>query len=90
MSTILSGAARELLVEASLDPTGLIIRLSAMGSAYLRTNRRMLGGPPAELERWEGVIQELLRLGLIESHGAKVYSVTPEGYGAADAPRGKH
>jgi CheY-like chemotaxis protein len=86
MSTILSGAARELL-EASLDPTGLIIRLSAMGSAYLRTNRRMLGGPPAELERWEGVIQELLRLGLIESHGAKVYSVTLRATGPL-TPRG--
>jgi Mn-dependent DtxR family transcriptional regulator len=50
----------------------------------------MLGGPPAELDRWESAVQELLRLGLIESHGAKVYSVTPEGYGAADALRGKH
>ena len=89
MSTILSGAAKELLVEASLDPTGMIIRLNAMGGAYLRTNRRMLGGPSAELERWEGAIQELLRLGLIESHGAKVYSVTPEGHGAADTLRGK-
>ena len=66
MSAILSEAARELLVEASLDPTGMIIRLNAMGSAYLRTNRRMLGG-----------------------HGAKVYSVTPEGHGAADTLRGK-
>jgi hypothetical protein len=90
MSTILSGAARELLVEASLDPTAMLVRLSAMGGTYLRTNQRMLGGPPAELDRWESAGQELLRLGLIESHGAKVYSVTPEGYGAADALRGKH
>ena len=89
MSTSLSAAAGELLVEASRDPRQTIIRLSAMGSTYLRTHRRILGGPAAEVELWERALQELLRLGLIESLSDDVYSVTPEGYEAAALMEGK-
>jgi len=76
-------------VDASRDPHRTIIRLSAMGRTYLRTHRRILGGPAAEVERWESARQELLRLGLIESHGDKVHSITPEGYEAVAAMAGK-
>ncbi len=85
----LSDAARELLLEASRDRSGTILRLSAMGGAYLRTNRRMLGGPPREQERWESAVQQLLRLGLVEPQGDKVLCITPEGYQAADALRSR-
>ena len=58
-----------------------------MGGAYLKTNRRMLGGPAREQERWESAIQQLLRLGLIESQSDKVLRITHEGYQTADALR---
>jgi hypothetical protein len=83
----LSDAASELLLEASRDPSGTILRLTAMGRAYLKTNCRMLGGPSREQERWESAIQQLVRLGLIEPHGDKVLGVTHEGYQTADALR---
>src|SRR5438445_10839060 len=86
MASDLSEAARELLLEASRDPSGMILRSGAMRWTYLRTNRRILGGPD-EQERWESAIKELLRLGLIEPQGDKVFCVTPEGYQAADAFR---
>ena len=85
MAIKLSDAASELLLEAARDPTGTILRLSAMGDEYLKTNRRMLGGPAREQERWESAILQLLRLGLIESCGDKVLCITTEGYETADA-----
>ena len=87
MAIELSDAASELLLEASRDPNGTILRLSAMGGAYLKTNHRMLGGPAREQERWESAIQQLLRLGLIEPQGDKVLCSTHEGYETADALR---
>ena len=87
MAIELSDAASELLREASRDPSGTILRLSAMGGAYLKTNHRMLGGPAREQERWESALQQLVRLGLIAPHGDKVLCLTHEGYEAADALR---
>jgi hypothetical protein len=87
VSIELSDAASELLLETSRDPNGTILRLSAMGGAYLRTNGRMLGGPAREQERWESAIQQLVRLGLIEAQGDKVLCITHEGYETADALR---
>ena len=87
MSSVLSESARELLLEASQDPNGTILRVPAMGGQYLKTNRRMLGGPPRERERWLDAIPQLLRLGLIEPHGDHGFSITTKGYRAAAALR---
>ena len=87
----LSEAARELLLEASRDPAGLILKLTAMGgSAFLKTNGRTFGsGTPGEQARWESGIRQLLGFGLIETQGDKVqvFCITHEGYEAADVLR---
>jgi hypothetical protein len=88
----LSDAARELLLEASRDPAGLILRLTAPGgSAYLKTNRRAFGdGSPDEQARRESGVRQLLAVGLVEPQGNRVFCITPEGYQAADLlPRRK-
>ena len=80
-------AGRELLPEASRDPAGLILRLTAMGgSSFLKTNGRAFGGDgiPDEQARWESAVRQLLGVGLIEPQGDRVFCITPEGYQAAD------
>jgi hypothetical protein len=81
-----SDAARELLLKASRDPAGLILRLTAPGrSAYLTTNSRAFGdGSPDEQARWESGVRQLLAVGLIEPQGNRVFCIAPDGYEAAD------
>ena len=87
----LSEDARELLLEASRDPAGLILKLTSMGgSAFLKTNGRTFGnGTPSEQARWESGIRQLVGFGLIEPQGdrGQVFCITPEGYEAAGALR---
>ena len=82
----LSDPARELLLEASRDPAGLILRLTAPGgSAYLKTNSRAFGdGSPDEQARWESGVRQLLAVGLVEPQGNRVFCITPDGRQAAD------
>ena len=82
----LSDAARALLLEASRDPTGLILRLTAMGgSSFLKTNGRAFGdGSPDQQARWQNGVRQLLGAGLIEPQGNRVFCITPEGYQTAD------
>ncbi len=86
MAMDLSDGARELLLEVSRDPAGLILRLTAPGgSAYLKTNSRAFGdGSPDEQVRWESGVRQLLAVGLIEPQGNRVLCITSEGYEAAD------
>ena len=86
----LSDAARALLLEASRDATGLILRLTAPGgSAYLKANGRAFGdGSPDEQARWQSGVRQLLAVGLIEPQGNRVFCITPEGYETADVLRG--
>jgi hypothetical protein len=86
MAMDLSEVARELLLEVSRDPAGLIVRLTAPGgSAYLKTNSRAFGdGSPDEQARCESGVRQLLAFGLIEPQGNRVFCVTSEGYEAAD------
>ena len=88
----LSEAGRELLLEASRDPAGLILTLTGKGgSAYLKTNRKTFGdGTPGEQARWESGIRQLVGFGLIAPQGAKrrAFCITDEGYQAADVLQG--
>jgi len=72
-ATDLSEAARELLLEASRDPAGLILALTGKGGiAYLKTNRRMFGdGTPGERARWEGGLRQLIEFELVDPQGVK-------------------
>jgi hypothetical protein len=82
----LSDAARELLLEASRDPAGLILRLTAPGGrAYLKTNSRAFGDEsPDDQARWESGVRQLLAVALVEPAGNRVFCITHEGYQAAD------
>lgn len=90
MALELSAAARELLLEASRDPGGLILRLSALGGiAVLKTNGRIFGdGTAHEQARWESAVRELASLGLVEPQGHRVYCMTNQAYEAARLLRG--
>lgn len=91
MAMELSDVARDHLLEASRDPAGLIVRLTAPGgSAYLKANGRAFGdGSPDEQARWERGARQLLAFGLVEPHGDRVFCITPEGHVAADVLQGR-
>ena len=82
----LSEKARALLLEAALDPAGLILRLTTLGGGgFLKSNGRSFGdGTPIEQARWESAIQQLLRLGLIEPGSDRVFCITQSGSRVAD------
>lgn len=88
----LSEAARELLLEASRDPAGLILTLTGKGGiAYLKTNRRTFDdGTPGEQARWESGLRQLVGFGLVAPQGVtrQVFGITDEGYQIADVLRG--
>ena len=91
MTTHLSEAAKELLIEAAQDTGGTILRFTSIGGAVsLRTNGRMFGdGTPTDQARWKDGLTQLCSFGLIEPVGDKgqVFCITPEGYEVADILR---
>ncbi len=84
----LSEKARELLVAASEDPAGIILKLEMLAGSQVATNGRqfIVGGDPRSSARWRATVDELCRLQLIEDRAGKgeVFSVTEEGYRVAD------
>lgn len=89
----LSEAARDLLLEASRDPAGLILRVtSEHGTKLLKSNGRIFGDGCVRTQTWwDEALRQLVRLGLIESGGTHglVYCITSEGSQAADALRNR-
>ena len=85
----LSEDAKELLMEIARDSSGELLKLTASGGFCFRTNGRHFGeiGDPREEARWEGAVQDLLRLGLLtQSSGGrgKLFKLTREGFEAVD------
>ena len=84
----LSDAARELLVEASRDPNGIIMRLGTLSGSHVQTNKRNFvePGDARSAAQWRGAVDELYRLDLIEDRAGKgeVFFVTGEGYRVTD------
>lgn len=84
----LSDAARELLLEASNDPNGVIMQLRTMGGSHVATNSREFVEPknPRSEAKWRGAIEDLLQQDLIEDRGLRgeVFNVTDKGYRIAD------
>jgi hypothetical protein len=89
---VLSEAARELLLEVSQDAHGVVLRVETMGGSEVETNGRDLVEPgnARSAAKWQGAIDELHALGLIEdrSHRGEVFNITDAGYRAADVLRG--
>lgn len=85
----LSAKARALLLKTAQDPAGLILKLTTLsGGAFLKSNGRSFGdGTAIEQARWETAIQQLLRFGLIEPGGDRVFCITLGGSHVADGLR---
>ena len=86
----LSENAKELLVEATADKHGMIVRTRTMGGASIHTNRKSFGemGNRRSEARWEQSLRELLNQGFIEDPKGQgnVFEVTHKGFGIADGP----
>jgi len=84
----LSGEARILLKEASLDRHGNIMFLSYMGGTDMQTNEKNLisDNSPREIAKWKSALNELIENGLVVEEGNKgeLFQVTSEGYKIAD------
>lgn len=84
----LSDDAVELLVEASKDSGGDIMKVSYIGGSTLQTNgKQMLQNDSArEIARWEAALNSLVDEGFVEAVGYKghIFRVTHSGYEYVD------
>ncbi|NAZ98077.1 DUF4062 domain-containing protein [Vibrio toranzoniae] len=84
----LSDDAAELLVEASKDRSGDIMKISFLGGSTLQTNgKQMLQNDSArEIARWEAALNSLVNEGFVEAvgHKGQVFRVTHSGYEYVD------
>ncbi|EJE8156873.1 DUF4062 domain-containing protein [Vibrio alginolyticus] len=84
----LSDDAAELLVEASKDRSGDIMKISFLGGSTLQTNgKQMLQNDSArEIARWEAALNSLINEGFVEAvgHKGQVFRVTHSGYEYVD------
>lgn len=87
----LTEPARELLVEASQDERGIIMRLETLQGSHVQTNNRefVAPGDPKAAARWRGAVDELQRSRLAEDRAGKgeLFFITGEGYRVADLLR---
>ena len=80
----LSEEAKELLLEAAQDESGVIMRLGTMDGTHVQTNKREfsdLGNPRSEA-KWRAAVDELHGEDLIEDRAGKgeVFFMTNKGY----------
>jgi hypothetical protein len=80
--------SRELLVAAAADPTGTVLMTQTMGGMSVETNERdfVERSNPRSEARWRRAVGELVEMGLLQRRdlNGEVFSVTDEGYRAAD------
>jgi TIR domain len=88
----LSPAAKELLIEAAADKHGIVMRTRSNAGVAVHTNGKQFitRGDPRSEAQWEGAVQELEGVALVQDQGHKgeVYRITHEGYRIADIIRG--
>lgn len=85
----LSEHAKTLLIEASKDPSGTVLKISFVGeSLVLETNKTNLAkkGDARAKAAWEAAVIELCNHGFLQERGYKgeVFSITHTGYLMAD------
>ncbi|WP_259015229.1 hypothetical protein [Emticicia fluvialis] len=85
---LLSSHAKELLIEASKDPNGTVIKTRSLDGLNIQTNRRSFtrNGTAREEALWESALNELIENMLIKDLGYKgeVFRLTNNGYQLAD------
>jgi hypothetical protein len=88
----LSDEARELLIEASLDPHGMIMKVEYIGGAHVQTHGKTFGkgGDRRLFAKWEFAVEQLEQAGLLAARGheGQVFVLTAKGYEAADKLKG--
>jgi hypothetical protein len=84
----LSHEARVLLREASLDKSGLILRMRFIGGTQIQANGKSLvsGSERREVAKWEDALTQLKNEALVLERGVKgeVFEITNLGYQIAD------
>lgn len=84
----LSNEAKVLIIEASNDSSGVVLKLAVTSGIHIQTNDKQFvkSRDPRSRAKWEGALKELCDYGLMEERGHKgeVYGVTNEGYRIAD------
>ena len=83
-----SKEANALILEASEDPDGMILRVRSMGSTSISTNGKEFsaGLSARELANVEQGLNLLVRFGYVEQIQLRqTYLVTPKGYEYADS-----
>jgi hypothetical protein len=87
----LSQEAIHLLLEATLDQDGSILKLDYIGGTSIQTNGKTLSDSQdrRSVARWERALDQLAAEGLIVARGfnGEFFEVTHEGYELADAMR---
>lgn len=84
----LSSEARQLLIECSQDPTGMVLAVRTLDGFSVQTNGRQFveKQKPRSEAKWKAVLEELTSLELLEDRGhrGEVFGLTNAGYDAAD------
>jgi len=84
----LSEDAKTLLIEASQDPSGDILKISFIGGSTFQTNGKQMlqNNSPRERARWQAALDLLVEKDLVEAVGYKgeVFKVTHYGYKVVD------
>ncbi len=87
----LTPEARTLLLEASEDRSGTVMKLAFIGGFHVQTNGKQFveAGNPRSRAAWEGAIEQLCNLQLLQERGYKgeVFGITADGYRIADVIR---
>lgn len=85
---VLDDDAKELLLEASADSSGNIMKLAYIGGQTLQTNGRQFitDKSPRTIARWHSALEQLIANDFVEdvSYKGEIFRVTHLGYKAAD------
>jgi hypothetical protein len=85
---VLSDQEKEMIIELSNDPSGILMKLFSKDGFYIQTNNKRLNKDfdPRTLATWQAVIENLLKIGVLEERGFKgeVFALTLFGYKVAD------
>lgn len=85
---LISPEATQLLKESSLDPNGVILKVTTFDGTSIQTNGQDLVEQqnPRSLAKWKSALDELIRCGFVEQRdrNGEVFSITGEGFKNAD------
>lgn len=87
----LSEEAKQLLLEATTDKSGVILKLATFGGRFIQTNGKKFGdvSDRRSMARWEYALDQLVSEDLVvdRSHKGEVFEVTEQGYQFAERIR---